>query len=300
MLDILSAAKDHYYELEPEKNHFSVVYVDITHRCNMACANCFLPNRSIQDMDIQGLLDCVSRFPKPTELRLLGGEPTVRNDLPEIIRQLIALGHRPSLMTNGLRLADMEYVRKLKSSGLRRIGISMNGGDNDDIYQKLDRKRCAKEKIQAVKNCAELDLRFTMGAILQKGINENVPRILFDLAREIKPEGFVWLGFRNVGHIGRYDTDNVRNFTFEELIQLLCEKIDIPRDYVAQHQKRAHQVWFPVDPKSPMKSVWIKITDWSPNPYNILPFGSTRRGRITQNFKVAPAAEHFKLNENEY
>lgn len=297
---ILVTANNLYYELLPEQNHFSVIYVDITHRCNMACANCFLPNRNIPDMNIESLYDFARRLPKSTELRLLGGEPTLRTDLPEIIRTLKNLGHTPSLMTNGLKLADFKYAETLKASGLRRIGISMNGGDNDEIYKILDHKKCAQQKLDAVRNCAKLGLRFTMGAILQRGINESVPKKLYDLSIELKPKGFNWLGFRNVGHIGRFDTDNKRNFTFDELIQLISDTLNISEQHIRNYQTHDHQVWFPTNSSEPMRSLWIKITDWSPEPYGILPFGNKRRGRVTQDFKVAPAAEHFKLNENEY
>ena len=51
-----------YYELEPEKNHFPVIYVDITHRCNMECANCFIPNREAPDMDKDRLYDVLKSF----------------------------------------------------------------------------------------------------------------------------------------------------------------------------------------------------------------------------------------------
>ena len=40
-----------YYELLPEKNTFSNIVVDLTHRCNMECANCYIPNRDIPDFE---------------------------------------------------------------------------------------------------------------------------------------------------------------------------------------------------------------------------------------------------------
>ena len=39
-----------YYELEPENNSFKSVVADLTHRCNMNCKNCYIPNRSFPDM----------------------------------------------------------------------------------------------------------------------------------------------------------------------------------------------------------------------------------------------------------
>ena len=44
-----------YITLEPEDSIFDVLVADITHRCNMECANCYIPNREIPDMDISKL-----------------------------------------------------------------------------------------------------------------------------------------------------------------------------------------------------------------------------------------------------
>ena len=42
-----------YYEQEPENNTFSDVVIDVTHRCNMNCKNCYIPNRDVPDMDME-------------------------------------------------------------------------------------------------------------------------------------------------------------------------------------------------------------------------------------------------------
>ena len=110
-----------YYELEPENNHFNDVCVDVTHRCNMKCKNCYVPNREIPDMDIDKLIDCLSKFPKRASIRIIGAEPTMRSDLPDIISRIKALGHRQILLTNGLRLARSGYVEKLKKAELTHV-----------------------------------------------------------------------------------------------------------------------------------------------------------------------------------
>ena len=77
-----------YFELEPEKNTFSEVVADLTHRCNMKCKNCYIPNRDVPDMDVDKLIECISKFPKKITMRLIGAEPTMRRDLPEIIERV--------------------------------------------------------------------------------------------------------------------------------------------------------------------------------------------------------------------
>ncbi len=131
---------------EPSMSPFKTLYVDITHRCQMNCSNCYLPNRTIPDMDVSRLYDCLKLLPHKTDLRLIGGEPTLRSDLPEIICEIKRLGHRPMLITNGLRLADAQYTAQLKKSGLDYAQLSMNGFRYDSIYLQTDQMACAEKK----------------------------------------------------------------------------------------------------------------------------------------------------------
>ena len=107
-----------HFILAPEQNTFATVHVDLTHRCNMECANCYVPNRDIPDMDSRRLFEALAKLPKRTDIRLMGGEPTLRLDLPEIIREVVRHGHRPVLATNGLKLAHLDYCCELKDAGL--------------------------------------------------------------------------------------------------------------------------------------------------------------------------------------
>ena len=72
-------------------------------------------------MDIAKLEDCLAQFPKRTNVRIAGAEPTMRRDLPEIVDIVRRTGHRAVLLTNGLRLAREDYVTELKDAGLRHI-----------------------------------------------------------------------------------------------------------------------------------------------------------------------------------
>src|SRR4051812_26354568 len=95
----------------PEASPFQTVVVDITHRCNMACRNCYIPNRTIPDLDSQWLLSLMRRLPRGTFLRFIGAEPTLHPDLSMLIREARRMRLHPIVVTNGLRLSDRGYVR---------------------------------------------------------------------------------------------------------------------------------------------------------------------------------------------
>lgn len=288
-----------YYELNPEENTFHTLCVDITHRCNMNCVNCYIPNRNIPDMDIIKLQQFLLRLPKRTDIRIIGAEPTVRKDLPQIIAMVRKLGHRPTLNTNGLKLANADYVKRLFDSGLRSVSISMNGADSDLLYMQTDNLICAKKKIKALENCIKKNLYVNINCLIMKGVNESaIPRLL-EIAKSFNVK--LILRFRNVAELGRYSKVDNQNYTFDELINLIgitagVDPEEIKKNNVVQGYEEEHNVLFNV----PNTLIKIKITDWAPNDSIIPDPNSTRRGRITENFKIAPFFEHVKINEFNY
>lgn len=173
--------------VSPHVSRYETIVVDLTHRCNMACHNCYLPNRDIPDMDVARLEACLSALPARTNIRLAGAEPTLRRDLPAIIDMVRRTGHRPVLLTNGLRLARQRYVNELREAGLRHVYISMNGADNDDWYAAIDNMRCASRKVAALRACVEARMIINTGTILYRNLNEGAVARLTALLDEMKP-----------------------------------------------------------------------------------------------------------------
>jgi uncharacterized radical SAM superfamily Fe-S cluster-containing enzyme len=313
-----------YYELEPDQNHFSDVMVDITHRCNMTCKNCYIPNRNIPDMDIDKMIEAISKFPERTMIRVVGAEPTVRNDLPEIIKKIKNSGHRSTLLTNGLKLGNNQYVKILKDSGLNHVYLSLNGVDNDDWYEEIDELRCADRKIKALINLQANKFVIDTGTIIVKGINDEAPARLLHLYNRLGIKHAL-CRIKNVGKLGRsmFDDDSGdqkitinTNYTMDGLIKLISEQVGVSVDYIESWRNKPiykntepeeSSFIFPLvdDTKKRFmhkSGIWFKVADWNTFGNNDgvpLP-NNTRRGRLTENFKVAPMSEHVKLNEGKY
>jgi len=288
-----------YFELEPEKNIFHSVIADVTHRCNMECTNCYIPNRDIPDMDVAKLKECISKFPKRTEIRLIGAEPTVRKDLHEIIHMIRETGHRPMLNTNGLKLANSDYTKKLVDHGLRMVSISMNGADIDSIYLRTDNLLCAKRKMKALKNCIDNKIFVNINCLIMKNVNEKAIGRLIEIAKEFDTK--IVIRFRNIAQLGRYFIEDNENYSYDSLIKLVGDIARVDPSTIKEHNivdgfEEEHNVLFNV----PDTKIWIKITDWSPSDSDIPDPNSIRRGRITEDFKVAPFFEHVKANEFGY
>jgi cyclic pyranopterin phosphate synthase len=106
--------------------------ISVTDRCNIRCVYCmpetvqFLPRRELLTFEE---IARVARALVPLgvdKIRLTGGEPLVRRDLPDLVRMLAAIPGIADigLTTNGLLLAPL--ARELWDAGLRRINVSLD------------------------------------------------------------------------------------------------------------------------------------------------------------------------------
>lgn len=286
---------------EPEKNPFKSIIVDITHRCQMNCSNCYLPNRTMPDMDIKNFFDCIQRFPKKATFRLSGGEPTLRKDLPDIISKIVKLGHRPIILTNGLKLADLQYAQSLRSAGLKYVHLSLNGFNSDKIYEIIDQMSCAKEKMMAIENSVKAGISVVLSCILVKELNAHLVGELLHFVETLpKPAR---INFRNIGAIGRNMSTQTQTLSMDEMVQLVADKTGISPLEILRHKTVDNQIRFNSKIGKPYsQQVIIKITDWNTvfSAAEVNDPKSMIRGRITKDFKLAPHFEHVKANEFGY
>ncbi|HEY2432342.1 MAG TPA: GTP 3',8-cyclase MoaA [Vicinamibacterales bacterium] len=107
--------------------------ISVTDRCNLRCQYCmpepdyaWLPRASILDFEeIAALTDAFTAL-GVEHVRLTGGEPLLRRDLPALVRQLASRGsiRDLALTTNGVLLNDQ--ARALRDAGLHRLTVSLD------------------------------------------------------------------------------------------------------------------------------------------------------------------------------
>jgi MoaA/NifB/PqqE/SkfB family radical SAM enzyme len=115
-----------------------VVVVEVTNRCNNRCPNCYhAEDRGIPEPTLDEIVGRVISIPT-THICLAGGEPTLRSDLPEIVRLAAAEGRAVTMYTNGIRLAEPGYANTLADAGLNWIGFSLHHPEysHPSIYRK--------------------------------------------------------------------------------------------------------------------------------------------------------------------
>lgn len=284
-------------KISPEKNTFDALMVDITHRCNMECANCYLPNRDIPDMEKEKLYDLVRKLPKKTYIRIIGAEPTMRKDIFEIISEIKKIGHHVSLTTNGLKLHRKDYVEKLKDSGLRLVLLSMNGADDDEVYKIVDNGKYAKLKVKALENLIDHNFIVNTGTIVLKGVNEHCIKKQYDLFSNFKPRVKPVLRFRTMAPLGRH-MGKQYTYDLEEFKSVVCSQLKVSDDYINNNLKNAKNSFSGLIFEMP--DAYIRLVDWSVDDDGIPDKGNESRGRVTEDFQIAPFFEHVKQNEFNY
>ncbi len=111
--------------------------IDLTNRCNLNCDFCFANARACgfvyeptfdQVVGMMDLLRAERPVPAPA-VQFSGGEPTMRDDVPELIRSAKRLGFsQVQIATNGFRIAKEEgYVEALKEAGLSTLYLHFDG-----------------------------------------------------------------------------------------------------------------------------------------------------------------------------
>jgi uncharacterized radical SAM superfamily Fe-S cluster-containing enzyme len=204
--------------------------LEVTSRCDLSdCAFCFADSGPRgNDPSLEAITAQIKTLVKPgrTFLQLSGGEPTLRDDLPEIVRAAREMGCKYiQLNSNGIRLArDENFAGALASAGLS-FGFLQFDGTDDSIYRRLRGRDLLDVKIEAIDNCAGHNIGVTLVPTLVRGVNTDKigELIRFAVSRSPDVRG---VHFQPVCLMGRAPVDMTREkggkagkrFTLDELI----------------------------------------------------------------------------------
>ena len=204
--------------------------LEVTHRCNLACRFCFAGGGREADPGFDEIKARLVRLTDPgkTLVQLSGGEPTLRNDLPEIVAAAKEAGCRfVQLNTNGLRLAeDKGFVEALAAAGLSFVFLQFDGTD-DAIYETLRGRPLFRTKRLAIANCAARNIGVSLVPTLVPGVNTgNIGGILrFGLAQSPAVRGIHFQPVSYFGRIPSAPTDD-RRFLLDELLTEIERQTD--------------------------------------------------------------------------
>ena len=194
--------------------------ISVTDRCNFRCPYCmpaeiygeayeFLPRADI--LTFEELTRLVRIFAELgiEKLRVTGGEPLLRNDLPQLLGMLtdIAGIDDLTLTTNGYLLS--QFAQPLKDAGLQRITISLDSLD-EEVFKAMNGRGFTTEKVlEAIETASEVGLSpIKINCVVQKNVNDHT---IVDLARHFKGTGHIvrYIEYMDVGNRNGWRSEHV-------------------------------------------------------------------------------------------
>lgn len=242
---LLSRHPDYYKDLD--SFYFSVMdralpqrdyMINLTNRCNLQCPICLADanTRGLSDLPLEVLRDFL-RGKKRVKIDLMGAEPTLREDLPDMIRMIRCSGNIPALHTNGLRLEDADYLKRLCAAGMSEVHLQFDGFD-DEAYLTLRGKPLLQSKQRILDNLRLFKVPTDLVATIARGVNEGqvLPILDFGVREMFVKEAF-FLGCRYLGNAKNLPIDIC--MMPDEIIDLLEQQTHggISRDNIKDFQK---------------------------------------------------------------
>jgi cyclic pyranopterin phosphate synthase len=203
--------------------------ISVTDRCNIRCFYC-MPETGVEFVDRSEILDFeeIERFVRVAvglgirKLRVTGGEPLVRRDLPVLIRRLAALPgiEDLALTTNGVLLE--EFAQPLYDAGLRRLNVHIDTLDRAR-FQQITRRDDLARVLNGLAAAKRIGFtRIKLNAVAVKNLVE--PDIV-PLARYARENGFEvrYIEFMPLDSLNLWDRGKV--LLADEMIATLSREI---------------------------------------------------------------------------
>jgi cyclic pyranopterin phosphate synthase len=194
--------------------------ISVTDRCSFRCPYCmpaeiygegyrFMPRAELLSFEEIERLARIFVGLGVEKIRITGGEPLLRHQLPVLIERLAALDglHDLTLTTNGLLLS--KWAKRLRDAGLRRVTVSLDSHDAE-VFRRMSGRSFGPERVlEGIEAAAAAGLApIKINCVVQRGVNDHT---LVDLARSFKGTGHIvrFIEFMDVGTLNHWDLNQV-------------------------------------------------------------------------------------------
>lgn len=187
--------KDCFFNCGLCDNHKSqtvLAIIDVTSRCNMACPGCFASSGGTTSVyeptkeQIRQMLKTLraNRPSPPRAIQFSGGEPTLRDDLPDFIKMAKDIGFpHVEVNTNGLRIAeDIDYFKRLVDAGFSTLYLQFDSL-RPEALKKMRGASFLPQKLKVIENARKIGFdSIVLVVTLAKGVNDPDLGSLIDFA----------------------------------------------------------------------------------------------------------------------
>jgi len=213
------------------------IRVSITDRCNFRCVYCmpkefFGSNHAFLQRAELLTFEEIERVIRAfvangvKKVRITGGEPMVRRNLPELIGRLSAMdGVEDLSMTTNASLLSTAAAQELKNAGLQRITISLDAIDNDVFSAINDVKFPVKRVLQGIENAKSAGMSpIKVNMVVARDMNENE---ILPMVRQFRGSDIIlrFIEFMDVGNTNEWQMNKV--ISAREIIDLIDSEFPI-------------------------------------------------------------------------
>ena len=283
----------------PEHSSHTVLsIIDVTNRCNLSCPICFAHSGAAgylyeptQEQIRSMLKNLRANDPiEPPALQFSGGEPTVRDDLPDLARMAKEMGFRHvEVNSNGLRMAkSVDYCRTLKEAGVSTVYLQFDGVTPDPyiVARGLDLLEVKKKALSNLKKGGFNSV--VLVPVLVKGVNDNQIGDIIRFAIEHRDivRGVNFQPVSITGRINREEREKMR-ITIPDLMQLAEEQTE---GLIKQSD------WYPVPTVVPFAQFVGKLKDRRYIEFSCHPHCGMATYLMADGENVAPITEYFDVD----
>ena len=189
--------------------------LSVTDRCNLRCAYCmpeeeyaWLPRADILTFEEVARLVHVFAGLGVDKLRLTGGEPLLRKDLPRLVKMIAAEPHIRDLAitTNGILLA--QEAQALRDAGIQRVTVSLDTL-KPDRFRALTRRDAYQQVIEGIGAVSRMGWPgLKLDTVVMRGVNDDEIADLIEFARRMEAE-LRFIEYMDVGGATRWSMDQV-------------------------------------------------------------------------------------------
>ncbi|HEX8236799.1 MAG TPA: GTP 3',8-cyclase MoaA [Abditibacteriaceae bacterium] len=225
----------------------SYLRISVTERCNFRCVYC-MPAEGIALSPKEHLLtfEEITRVATAAstlglkKIRLTGGEPTVRRDLPQLVQMLhdISAIEEIAMTTNGARLAEL--AQPLQSAGLDRVNVSLDTLQPERARE-LTRRDTHDDVLRGIDAAVKAGLTpLKLNAVVMRGANDDELPDLVRFACERDAE-MRFIEYMPMG-LARRDERNT-TVTASEMLERLAPHFDLQRETTSPQVGDPSRVW---------------------------------------------------------